>query len=111
MHDVLAALEDVLQVRLVQPHRAQRSGAVVDRRLEDLEPGAPRRAQAADQHAAGDGGGLSRFQRRDRLQAAAIFVAERKSVEQIFDGDQAGVLEIGGAARSDAFQELQRRRQ
>ena len=34
----------------------------------------------------------------------------RKSVEQIFDGMQAGVLEVGRAARTDALEELQRRR-
>ena len=87
------------------------AAAVVDQRFEDLEPGPPRRAQAAAEHAAGDRRGLARLQRRDRLKAAAIFVAERKAVEEIFDGDEAGVLEIGGAAGTDAFQELQGRRQ
>ena len=41
-HHVLAAHEDIFEVRLVQPRRPQRSGPVVDRRLEDLEPRAPR---------------------------------------------------------------------
>ena len=48
-------------------------------------------------------------QRGDRLHAAAVLVAERQPVEQIFDGDEAGALEVGGLARTDAFQELERR--
>jgi hypothetical protein len=109
-HDVLAAHEDVFQVRLVQPHRAQRPAPVVDRRFEDLEAGPPRRAQAADQHAARDGGGLSRRQRRDRLKTAAVFVAQRESIEEIFESDEAGMLKIGGAAGTDALEKLQGRR-
>jgi hypothetical protein len=45
------------------------------------------------------------------LKAAAVLVAKRKAVEQVFDREEAGVLEIRGAARADAFQELERRRQ
>ena len=51
------------------------------------------------------------LQRRDRLKAAAIFVADGKAVQQIFDGEETGVLEIGGAARTDALEELQGRRE
>ena len=47
-------------------------------------------------------------QRGDRLHAAAVLVAERKPVEQIFDRDEAGALEVGGLARADALQELER---
>ena len=50
----------------------------------------------------------ARPQRGDRLHAAAVLVAERQPVEQIFDGDEAGALEIRGLARTDAFQELER---
>ena len=55
--------------------------------------------------------GLPLAQRRDRLQAAAIFVAQREAEEQIFDGIQPGAREVGGLAGADALQELQRRLQ
>ncbi len=108
---MLAAREDVSQKRLVQPRRAQRSGAVVDCSLEDLEARAARAAQAAREHPARDRRGLPRFQRRNRLEVAAILVAKRKAVEKIVDGDEAGVLQIRRAPGTDAFEELQRRRQ
>src|SRR5919201_3305730 len=54
---------------------------------------------------------MTRPQRRDRLQVAAILVAKREPVQEIFDGDETRTLEIGGAARTDTLQELQRRRQ
>src|SRR4029077_17847628 len=82
-----------------------------DRRLEDLEPGPACRSESAREHAAGDRRRSARFERGDRLQASAIFVAERETVQQIFDGDEAGALEIGGAAGTDALQELQGRRE
>ena len=47
-------------------------------------------------------------QRGDRLHAAAVLVAERQPVEQVFDGDEAGALEVRRLARTDAFQELER---
>src|SRR5205814_8680896 len=108
---VPAAREDVPQEWLIEPHRAQRSAAVVDRRFEDLEPGPPRRSEAARHHAPRDRCGPSRLQRSDRLQAAAIFVAEREAVQEILDRDEADALEIRGAARADPFQELQWRRE
>jgi hypothetical protein len=49
---------------------------------------------------------LAGLQRANRLQAAAILVAERKPVQQIFDREQTDPLEIGRAARPDAFEEL-----
>ena len=51
------------------------------------------------------------LQRGDRLHAAAVFVAERQTVEQVFDGDEAGALEVRGLPRTNAFQELERRRE
>jgi hypothetical protein len=41
---------------------------------------------------------------------AAIFVAERKPVEKIFDGDEAGPFEVRGLPRTDALEELERSR-
>ena len=107
-HDTLPAHEDVPQVRLVQPHGAQRSAAVVDRGLENLEAGTPRGSKAARQHPAGDRRRLSGFQRGNRLQPAAIFIAQRKPVQQILDSRESRVLQVGGAPRPNAFQELKR---
>ncbi len=109
-HDRLPAHEDVLQERLIEPHDSQRSGAVVDDRFEDLEAGTAGGAKTAGEQTAGDRRGLPRFQRRDRLEVTAIFVTGRKPVKQIFDRDEAGMLEVRGTPGADAFQELQRRR-
>ena len=54
---------------------------------------------------------LADMARRDRREVAAVLVPDRKAVEQIFDGVEAGALEVGGAPGADAFEELQRRRQ
>ena len=45
------------------------------------------------------------------MKVAAIFVADRKPVEEILDGEEADALEIGGSTRTDAFEKLQRRRE
>ena len=42
---------------------------------------------------------------------AAVFVADGKAVQQIFDGDEAGVFEVCSPAGADALQQLQGRRQ
>jgi len=39
---------------------------------------------------------------------AAVLVTEWQPVQEIFDGDEPGALEIRGLARADAFQELER---
>jgi hypothetical protein len=39
---------------------------------------------------------------------AAVLVAERKPVEQIFDGDEAGAFEVRGFPRTHTFEELKR---
>ena len=82
--------------------------AIAHQHLEDPEARPARRADAAADDLADDRGGDARAQRRDRLEVAAVLVADRKAVEQIFDGVQADALQVGGAARPDAFQELQR---
>ena len=110
--EALAAHEDFAQERLIQPDGAQRpSTAIVDRRLEDLESRPPGRSETADGDPPGDRSVLARLQRRDRLQAASIFVAERKAVQEIFDGDEADAFEVRGTTGPDALEELQGRRQ
>jgi hypothetical protein len=44
----------------------------------------------------------------DRLHVTAIFVAEWEAVEEIFDGEKAGALQVRGLARTHALQELER---
>src|SRR5262249_872819 len=77
----------------------------------DLEARTARRSQAAASDPSGDRRCLTRLERRDRLKTAAIFVAKGKAIQQIFDGDQAGALEIRSTPRTDALEELKRRRQ
>ena len=110
-HDALTPGEDVAQERLVQPRRPQRPAWIADERLEDLEPRTPGRAEAAAQDAPRHGRGLTRLERRNRLQMTAILVAKREPVQQIFNRGQAGVSEIGRAPGTDALEELQWRRE
>jgi hypothetical protein len=39
---------------------------------------------------------------------AAVFIAERKSVEQVLDADEAGAFEVRGFPRTNALEELKR---
>ena len=102
----LPAHEDVAQVRLIQPHNPQRSAAVVDDRLENLEATAPGESNAAREDPPADRGGSAGLQRANGLQAAAIFVPERKPVQEILDGDEADTFEIGRTPRPDTLEEL-----
>ena len=68
-----------------------------------LNPGRRVVRSRAALNSPGDRHLLSGLQRRNRLQMPAIFVAEGKSVEEIFDGDEADALQIGGSPRPDAF--------
>ena len=106
--DPLVRMEDVVQERLVEPDRAQRAGLVPHHHLEDLEPRTPRRPQAAADHFPDDRRRHARAQRGDRLERAAVLVADRKPVKQILDGGEADALEVGGAARADPLHELER---
>ncbi len=84
---------------------------ILHQRFENLEPRTSRRTETAVHDSRDQRRVLPRLQRGDRLEAAAIFVADGKAIQQILDGHEAGVREIGGAARADAFQKLQRRRE
>ena len=54
------------------------------------------------------GGEFAGRKLRDRLQVAAVFVAEREVVDQVFDGFEAFGLKHGGARRADAFEVCER---
>jgi hypothetical protein len=82
---------------------------VAHQRLEDAEAGTPGAPQAARDHVAANRDGLPLAQRGNRLQAAAIFVAAGKSIEEIFDRVQAGAGKVGGFAGTDALEKLQGR--
>jgi hypothetical protein len=99
--------DDVLEKRLIRPHRLDLAARVLHERGEQAKAGSTCGLQARRQHFAADGNRLSRLDRHDRLQPAAIFVANRKSKQQIFDGEQAGLLEIRGFPRTNALQILQ----
>ena len=110
-HHLGAGVNLVLQICGVEPREADGARGVAQQRLEDAHARTSRAAQAAGDHLAGDRHGLPLAQRRDRLQMAAIFVAERETEEQILDGIQPGAREVGGLAGADSLQELQRRLQ
>ena len=108
--DALMRVEDVVEERLVEPDRAERSGRVADEHLEDLEARAARRPEAAADDLADDRRRDAGPQRRNRLEVAAVFVADGKAVEQIFDR-AAGRRAAGRRrARADALQVLKCRR-
>src|SRR5215813_15073345 len=103
---MLPRREHVPQKRLIQPRHSNGGGSIVDDRVEDLEPRTTRRAQPAAENPSGERRRPSWLQRRNRLQPAAILVAKRKSIQQILDGQQTGVREVGGASWAHALQIL-----
>ena len=107
--DALMRTEDVVEERLVEPDGAERAGAVAHDQLEDLEARPARRANPAPDDFADDRRRDAGPQRGDRLERAAILVADREPIEEVFDRVQADALEIGRAPRADALEELQRR--
>jgi hypothetical protein len=109
--DPLSRREHVAKERLVQPRGPNRARLVGDERFEDLEPGAPRRAETAAQDAAGHRRRVTRPEGRNRQEPAAVLVAEREAVEEILDRVQPRVRQIGCATRPDALEELKRRRE
>jgi hypothetical protein len=107
----LMRLEDVVQKRLVEPDCANRPRAIAKQQLEDLEARATGGPDAARDDFAEYRGGNAGAQRRDRLKVSAILVADRKAIQQVFDGMESDALEIGGAARANALEVLKGRLQ
>ena len=109
VHDHPGARPDLIfQVRRVEPGQPHRAGLVAEQRLEDPHAGTPRASQSGRDDLPGNRDSLAFAERRDRLQAAAVFVAQREAEEEIFDRGKAGAGEVGRFARADALQELQR---
>ena len=108
-HDAGAARQLVGEVHLVGPRGAQATGLVTNQRLEHLESLAPRPADLCLDDLADDGARLiAEAQRGDRGEPGAVFIAERKAVQQVLDVHQARAAQIRGAAGSDALEKLQR---
>src|SRR5262249_44138475 len=98
--NVLASHEHVAKKRLIQPYNADRPARVGHERLEDLEAWPSGRTQRAADDFHRDRDVLTGLERRDVAQAAAIFVADRKTVKEVFDGLKPGALEVRSAPRS-----------
>jgi hypothetical protein len=107
-HDLLMRADDVFQEGLIGPDRLHLAAAILHERGEETKAGPTGGLQTRVQHFPADRRGLTGFERNDGLKTAAIFVAERKTKQQIFDGEEAGLLQVGGLARPDALQILQR---
>ena len=107
--DLAARRQHVRQEGLVEedcPHLARR---VTDHRFEDPESAPLRAALAGAQDGADDRGGVAGPQPRDWARVLAVVVAPRQAQQEILEYVQAGSRQIGGAARADALDELQRR--
>ncbi len=107
-HDAQVGLDHVLEERLVRPHHLHLARGVLHQRREQLEAGPARAGQAAVQHFPQHGRRQAGLEAADRLEAAAVLVAARKAEQQVLDRSQPGLLEVGGAARADALDELER---
>ena len=105
--DPLPRRERRLQVRLVHPHRAKRARVVPQQHLEQREAAAAGLPQPGADHPATDRGGLARPQGAGANEAAAVFVAEGKPMEEIVRRAQARPLELGRPAGTDSLQETQ----
>jgi hypothetical protein len=106
---LLAGSEHVAQERLVEPRRAESAGGVADQRFENLEARTAGGAQTAAQNPGAQRGNLPRLEAGNRLQPAAILVANRKPIEEILEAEEPGARQVGCPARTDAFQILERR--
>src|SRR5262245_29676930 len=84
-HDHLVPLEDISPERLTEPHCANRAAVVPNQRFEDLEAGAARRAHPAVHELPGTRRLIPWLQARDRPKVTAIFVPDRKALEQILN--------------------------
>ena len=107
----LMRVEDVGEERLVEEHGAQRTGAVADQHLENLEAGPARGPDAGTDDLGEHRRHHARTQRGDGPERAAVLVADGESVQQVFDGGEPDALQIGGTPWSNTFQVLKRRRE
>jgi hypothetical protein len=107
-HDALMRFEHVLQERLIWPDHLHLSGGILHERGEQPEPWPARGRQPALQHFAEHRGRRPWLQAGNRLEAAAVLVAAREAEQQVFDGTQSGLGEVGGPSRANPLHELER---
>ncbi len=110
-HDPLAGAEYLGEERLVEPDGAQRTGGIPDEHLEDLEPCTARRPDAAADHVSHDARDRTRAEAGNRLEGAAILVADGEPVEQVLDRGEPDPLEVGRAPWPHTLEVLKRGRE
>src|SRR6185295_2615114 len=109
-HELLAALENARQIPPAEPAGSGVAARVAQHDGErHAEPSGRRRAHADDRARARRG--LPGDKRAERRQLNSVLVAERHEEKGVLDGAKPLPLELGGALRADAFDELQRRRE
>jgi hypothetical protein len=86
-----------------------RSRLIAHHHLEDAKPGPACRPHVRAEHFTMHRCPVARPEGRDLREPPAILVPDRKPAQQILDGQQADLLEIGRPPRADAFQKLQGR--
>jgi hypothetical protein len=106
-NDLYVRFEDVGEKPLVHPAAPDGAARVPDRGVKDGEPAPPRRGELRTLDFPEHGGLGPGTQRRDRLHAAPVFIAERKPIQQVLDCLETRALEIGRLTRTDAFQKLE----
>ena len=99
--------EHIAQERLIEPDRAERATTVSHQELENLEARSAGGSHAAANDLADNGRLNAGAQRRNRPEIAAILVANRETIKEIFDGVEADALQIRGAPRPDSLQILE----
>ncbi len=109
--DLLASRKDIAQERLVEPDYADRATRVGGQPFEDLESPPAGGTKTAVRDAAHDRDRLSRSDSRNWLEAAPVFISDRKPVQQVLNRQKTDPLEVGGATWAHAFEELKRRRE
>src|SRR5262249_52293649 len=107
-NDLEMWFQNVGEKCLIHPRAADGSTRVGDYRVEDSKPASSRDRQVGCLDLAQYGRLCAGAQRGDRLHTAPVFVAKRKPVQQVFDGDKACTFEIGRFTRTDPLQELKR---
>jgi hypothetical protein len=91
---------------LIQPHGADCAAVVSNQCFEDLEARPARRAQPAGHDLTRNRRLLPWLQACDRPKVTAIFVPDRKALEQVLNRVQPDALQVCGSVRPDAFEEL-----
>jgi hypothetical protein len=107
-HHALPALEDLSEVRLVEPEPQEKAGVIAEEDLERCTRPTPGRERDPDDGAAGRLG-VPDAKPTKRHQLTAILVPSRKPVEGILDGVELESCQQSGPLGADALEVLQGR--